>query len=155
MNAAVIAKYHQLRQDHISLYRGTGARYHHKVPASRALDIARRHVDITTRWEKAEAAGLVRLTLEPDIDADLADLAGDCFNPDANPTIQPHILEREYQEFVDRVNRDGVWGVIGEYKCPCCDHWTVADSCWGFVGDDWQESGYDLDIMHATLSQLT
>jgi hypothetical protein len=48
-----------------------------------------------------------------------------------------------------RIERNGVVGVIGEYWNGT--EWVHADSCWGFIGDDWQNSGYDTDIMAATL----
>ena len=150
MKAQIMAKYRELRKDHIGLYAGTGARYHHKVTAARALKSAR--YDITTRERWEQAGDSVRLRIEPDLDADFDNLAGDSFNPDANPDIQPHILERQEKEFLDQVNREGVYGIIGEYRCPCCGEWNQADSCWGFVGDDWHE--VDLDIMGATLNAM-
>lgn len=152
MNARILAKYRELRLDHIALYTGTGYRYHHKVTAIRALESARYHVDVTTRWEQAESEGLVRLQIEPDYDADLANLEGDCYDPGVNPDIQPHILARQRKEFFESVDREGVWGIIGQYRCPCCGNWQDAGSCWGFVGHEW--SGYDLDIMAATLERV-
>lgn len=50
-----------------------------------------------------------------------------------------------------RIERHGVWGIIGEYRCPCCDEWRPADSCWGFVGDDLEDNGHDTDIMQAAI----
>ena len=47
------------------------------------------------------------------------------------------------------VNREGVWGIVGEYFDG--ERWRHADSCFGFVGDDWKNSGYDTDIMRATV----
>ncbi|MEN6534494.1 MAG: hypothetical protein ABFD89_12575 [Bryobacteraceae bacterium] len=124
------------------------------------LKAAKREARIREAWEKAEDAGLVRLRVEPDESTDLDNLLGDVFNPEANPDIDPKRLEQEKQHEIDRINRDGVWGVIGEYKaavCPACGrggNWEHADSCWGFIGNDWEGSGYDLDIMEETLAQL-
>ena len=147
MNAQIMAKYKELRKDYIGLYSGTGKVYHHKVKADQALKLARYHVTTKERWE--QAGDSVRLRIEPDYDADFDFLCGDSFNPDVNPDIQPHVLERQEKEFLDLVNREGVYGIIGEYRCPCCGEWNQADSCWGFVGDDWHE--VDVDIMSATL----
>ena len=66
-----------------------------------------------------------------------------------NPEIPESRLNREKQEFLDKVNSDGVWGVIGEYFDG--ETWQQADSCFGFVSDDWKGSGYDVDIMRQTL----
>ena len=96
---------------------------------------------------------IVRIRIEPDDSADLDNLLGDCFDPDVNSDIQPHVLARQRQEEIDRINRDGVYGIIGEYKCPCCGNWQQVDSCWGFIGDDWKDSGYDLDIKQAALDK--
>lgn len=150
----VYEEYRRIRQDRVTRYTGTGRIYHHKVPAAAALRSARRLVDITTRWDAAVAEGLVRLTVHPDYDADIEDLAGDAYNPIANPEIQPHILTRQYKEFADRVNREGVWGIQSEHKCQCCGQWVKDDAVWGFVGDDWEGSGYDLDLKAVALAAI-
>lgn len=91
----------------------------------------------------------VRLRLEPDECCSYEDLAGDSFDPLVNSDICASQLEREEQAFKDRINRDGVWGLIGEFWDG--SDWERADSCWGFVGDDWEDSGYMEDIQSATL----
>lgn len=95
--------------------------------------------------------GDVRLRIVADESADLDNLFGDTFNPEANPDIPEPRLERERQAEIERVNRDGVWGVIGEFFDG--EDWQHADSCFGFIGDDWKDSGYDSDIMASTLEQ--
>ena len=141
--------YNTARQDywqHPKRYFPTGL-------AARQLAHAKRKAHILEQWEQAESLELVRLRIEPDEMVDLDDLLGDMYNPDVNPDIEPEKLEQEKKWELDRIDRDGVWGVIGEYKCPICGHWVQVDSCWGFVGDDWKESGYDIDIMAETLEQ--
>ena len=152
MDEEILAKYRELRQPHISLYTGSGARYHYQVRAEQALKYARYHVQVTRQWAQAEADGLVRLRTEPDYCVDFADLAGDCFDPTANPNIQPHILAKQEREYRERINWEGVWVLIGEYKCRCCGAWRVADSVGGIVGQDYD--GVDLDIKAATLDML-
>ena len=112
-------------------------------------------------WDKHEVAeyscgkpidskrGDVRLRVVPDELCSLDDLEGDCFNPKANPDIPTSRLERDRQEFIEKVNAEGVWGIIGEYFDG--EAWQHADSCFEFVGDDWKHSGYDTDIMRETL----
>lgn len=95
--------------------------------------------------------GNVRLQIIPDEMADYAHLAGDSFNPDVNSDISPSLLERQEKEFKERINRDGVWGVVGEYFNG--EKWIHADSVWGFVGQDWENSGYDSGIKSETLRQ--
>jgi len=139
----------------LRLYRRERAR---GFAASWALSNARTRLE----WDKHEVAehtsgeliepkgGQVRLRTVPDDTGSLDDLEGDCFNPKANPTVPPSRLHREREEFIAKINADGVWGVIGEYFDG--ETWQHADSCFGFVGDDWKHSGYDTDIMHATLT---
>ena len=96
-----------------------------------------------TEAEFSAAGDLVRLRLEPDIDA-LSTL--------------DYLQQEEFADVREaelaRADRDGVWGVIGEYRCPLCGRWTVADSCGGFIGDDWKDSGYDTNIKATTLETL-
>ncbi len=54
------------------------------------------------------------------------------------------------------IDSEGVWGLIGEVRCPCCGTWRHVDSVWGCVG----ESGgsvewYSDDIMAACLKSAS
>jgi len=107
-------------------------------------------------WEENEFSGFgdpeigqVRLQVEPDEYCDLDNLLGDTYDPKVNSDIPPARLERERKAEIERIERLGVWGIIGEYFDG--ETWNHADSCWGFVGDDWKQSGYDVDIMASTL----
>ena len=97
-----------------------------------------------------EESQFVRLSIVPD-DSGMSfeDLTGDTFNAEAHPDIPQERMDRERKEEMDRINREGVYGVVGEYWNG--EEWEHVDSCWGFVGDDWKESGYDVDIMSATI----
>ena len=70
--------------------------------------------------------------------------------PKANTDIPASRLERDREEFIAKVNWEGVWGIVGEYFDG--EKWQHTDSCFGFVGDDLKNSGYDTDIMLATLN---
>jgi len=72
----------------------------------------------------------IRLRIEPDMDAQ---------------------WDADDKEFARRADREGVWGIIGEYWNG--EQWVHADSCWGFLGDDLQDNGYDTDIMASTVEQ--
>jgi hypothetical protein len=108
---------------------------------------------VRVRWAKLEDE-TVRLRIVPDETCDMDDLKGDIFSREANPDIPEFRMAREEREFEERVDQDGVWGIVGEYKCPCCGQWTQADSVWGFVGDGWKDSGCDSDVMYATMAEL-
>ena len=102
--------------------------------ASHALTTARtrlawKQADGVVRdaWDTGPCPGRVRLVLKPDDEPSHA-LDGD-------------FSERVLAELTERANRDGA-------------EWVEVDSCWGFIGDDWRDSGYDIDIMRATLDAL-
>lgn len=148
MNADILSIYKNNRKPYYSTYAGTGKHYEHQVKAIDALESARDKVKINTLWSENENS--VRIRVEPDYDVDLDFLLGDSYNPEVNPDIQPHVLKRQEKEEIDRINREGVYGIIGEYKCHCCGNWQTADSVWGFVGDDWKEA--EDEIKYATLA---
>ena len=102
-------------------------------------------------FKTMEHQGLVRLRIVADEDVCMEDLKGDCYDPRVNSDVPRAKLEREEREFEQRVSDLGVWGVIGEYFDG--EDWQRADSCFGFVGDDWKDSGYDADIMRATMDE--
>jgi len=113
--------------------------------------------DVWSEWDKTDVTK-VRLRIVPDSDVEIVttlkfwaldNLFGDTYDPEVNTDISPERLECEKQAEIDRINREGVYGIIGEYNCNGV--WEHADSVWGFVGDDWKESGYDIDIMAATI----
>jgi len=114
--------------------------------ASNAYDMAKTNV----AFDNLEFDEVVRIRVEPDEFFDLDNLLGDTYDPSVNTDIPPERLERERKAEINRINRDGVWGIVGEYFNG--ETWEVADSVWGFVGDDWQDSGYDVDIKQSTIN---
>lgn len=104
-------------------------------------------------WAEAEAAGLVRINWVPDEHMDIEDLEGDSFNPACHPEMDPAQLAEERQNFIRKIEWEGVWGRVGEYRLdPDSEDWTQADSVWGFVGQD--AIGYEDDIKAGTLDAL-
>jgi hypothetical protein len=132
--------------------RGTMARLA-LFAAKTRIEWDKRNGETVDEYERDHDAkrGDVRLRIVADDSVDLDNLFGDTFNPKANPDIHPDRLERERQAEVERVERDGVWGVVGEFFDG--EEWQHTDSCFGFIGDDWKDSGYDVDIMASTLRQ--
>jgi hypothetical protein len=65
--------------------------------------------------------------------------------------------EEQANEERARISRLGTWGVIVEVRNPLSGEdgpWEHIDSCWGFVGDDWQDSGYDTDFYNNAINWL-
>jgi hypothetical protein len=108
---------------------------------------------IAELFGQLESEGVVRLRVEPDDIYHPDNLFGDVYNPEANPDIPPERLKRAEQEEIDRVNREGVWGLITEYYDHYSGKWTEAFSCWGFIGDDWKDSGYDTDAKDMAITE--
>lgn len=102
-------------------------------PMSTAWDAAL----VRDRFTDLENEERVRLRVE----SDETYCYEDSDDPDATPA--------QRAEMHDRIDRDGAWGLIGEYRQG--DEWIVADSVWGFVGNDYEDSLYDTDIMRATI----
>lgn len=106
-------------------------------PAKIAFMYAKTRIE----FNRLESSGLARLITKPDDCPDLSFLDQDCF---------ADVRKSEYE----RANRDGVCGLIGEYRVDKHSPWIEADAVWGFIGDDWKDSGYDADIMRSTIDQL-
>lgn len=56
---------------------------------------------------------------------------------------------RERERVLEIANRDGVCGIVGQHWDG--ESWQTSDSVWGFIGDDWRDSGYDADVMDSAL----
>lgn len=98
--------------------------------AREALSAAKVNVSFAT----FEREGYARLRVEADDDIDLSFL-------DDRDVFE----ESEANKERARCSREGVHGIITEALNPLSGEWTVVDSCWGFIGDDWKDSGYDTD----------
>lgn len=136
--------------DYIKDIHGTGnngEQYTHCPNRAWAL----RHAKIKDAFATLENVDLVHLKWVPDNYCDMKELKGDSYNPDVNPDIRPSILKRQEKEFEAQVEREGVWGLIGEYYNG--SEWVHADSCFGFVGQDAHD--YEFGIMSTTLKALT
>lgn len=114
--------------------------YHRFRKAGYPAVQAYRNAKLLVEWDDLEAKGLVRLLAESDEHFD-PDILCDCGCGD-----------REAYE------RDGAWGVVGQYRLDTESDWQTGDSIWGCVGyrdvlspfENW----YVPDIMHETLAAL-
>lgn len=94
--------------------------------------------------------GLVELRGEPDEWVSFDDLAGDGYDPEANPDVNPNVLKKQEEAFRRRIEGAGVYVYSSEYLLP--DGTTEqADIIGGFVGDDFFGSGYEPQVMEAAL----
>ena len=100
---------------------------------------ALRSAKIDAAWSEYDN-DQVRLRLVPDDDVDLSWLD------------QDHYSEKYRSEQRQRADQDGCWILVGESLDG--EEWIVADSCGGFIGEDWKGSGYDDDIKRSTMDQF-
>lgn len=93
-----------------------------------------------------------------DVDFDLENLKGDCFNPKANPNQDADTLKNEETQFETLVENEGVFGYVLERWNPAPGTgWEHLDSCWGFVGSYNPESTntnhYIVEELKATIQR--
>lgn len=104
---------------------------------------------IATSWLSHADRKRVKLEMLPDESFSLAELKGDGFTPEVNSDVDPVVLRKQEKAYEQRVRRTGVWGIRSSYWTG--RQWQAVDQIWGFVGKDWQGSGYDLDLMEAAI----
>lgn len=161
IESAVLSEYRKSRTPTFHLD-SNGKPFQTCGQAQASLQHARAKVETHEAWAKLGGVIMgehtynpvtptVRLVIKADevSGVDLPCCDSDTYSHSANPEIPESVLKREHEAEHERINRDGIWGVVGEYWNG--EEWIHADSCWGFVGEDWKDSGYDLDIMRATL----
>jgi hypothetical protein len=113
---------------------------------------AKRTARINVAFSRAEQDGIVRFKVVPDNIEPYDDSYIDTWDCPDEEKLQ---LKRDLWE---KIEREGVWGIVVEkhVKCEHCksNRWDQVESCWGFVGEDWKDSGYDLDFKMAALQAV-
>jgi hypothetical protein len=122
------------------------AEYRRRRAADWSANEAWKAAHTVVAFETAADAGLVRFRVVRDEWTN----ADELWCPTGRPSDDRRVRER----FLRQADDWGLWGIVSEVRCPCCGQWTVADSCWGFVGDGWRDSAYDTDVMDAALAKL-
>lgn len=97
-----------------------------------------------------EADGLVSISKEEDKYYTFADHSGDCFNPVINSEIAPDELKRQERKERARFNRLGVWTHVLVVEGVEVDDSAIG----GFVGNDFQHSGYDTEFYFTAIEML-
>lgn len=117
--------------------------------------VAIRNARTRARWYELEGivdtwfglaplfAGRVRLNIIPEEEA------YDVSYIDTWTDLSENQRDRIKAETILRCEQEGVWIIRGEYWDSSL--WLIADSCGGFIGQDWKNSGYDTDIMRAAI----
>ena len=101
---------------------------------------------IKDSFEDAENEELVKLELEPEFEPH------DVSYIDTWDDVSKGRKERLKKEVSDRIDRDGLWILVGYVKID--GRWESIDSIGDLIGTDWKDSGYDSDIMKSCLDAL-
>lgn len=107
--------------------------------ASAALRAAR----IEDTWTDLVNEGVVRI--EHPIDEEPYD---DSYI-DTWDDLSPAKRERCKKELHDTIERWGVYGIVGAFFDG--KSWVTVDSVWSILGNDLDDTGYDVDIKEATI----
>lgn len=73
-------------------------------------------------------------------------------DPDPECCLDVECSDKEKKELIKRVNQEGAWALVS-YVQDIDGEWNVVDSCGGFIGEDWEWSGYEADLMNAALKE--
>lgn len=106
-----------------------------------------RAAQINTRFEERENAGIMRLLTAEESEG------YDASYVDTWTDLSTFRREKWKASILDRVNREGVYCITSYvWDSPTVSYLPV-DSCGGFIGDDWKDSGYDTDIKLSALEE--
>lgn len=115
-------------------------------------------------WERLENADLVRLrTPFDEAGFSWEDLEGDMFDVELNADSVPggeRTIKAQQKAFRERAERDGVGGIVGEYRTKPDGKWEHGGSCWGIVFGDYRdlndpfENEIAGDVMSETIDAL-
>ncbi len=99
-------------------------------------------------FEVIMSEGDRRLIRMPDYNYDIEDLKGDCFNPETCPEIPGEEIREQELQFEQRARDEGVWGYeVQRWNSEIGGGWEHVDSIWGFIGNDFEGSGHDTDLI--------
>ncbi len=91
------------------------------------------------RWSDLAERGLVRWHAEPEIDS-----YDDIYGKDDD--------EETKLEIHNRIETEGFWIYMGQYRLGDTDPWESDDNIGGFIGLDFFGSGYDKDLASNTIA---
>jgi hypothetical protein len=117
-------------------------------------------VSINAVFGRLEEKQYVRMQQYLDDAMSFGALTGDCYDPDVNINININInvLKKQENQERERINVEGVWVHEALWRLDKArlrdSDFESADSCGGFIGDDFEESGYSEDLKNAAITEL-
>lgn len=124
MNNSIISEYKRLRKL--------------DWPAAHAMRAAK----VKDEFQNLSNSGLVKFEVFPDEFASIDDLFFD-------------LDEKAKKELEKKIDQEGVWEIGASFRVSTSEKWSYSESAvCGFVGNDWIDSGYDIDIKENTILSL-
>jgi hypothetical protein len=149
MKKAIRDEWRKLRRS----YRAEGENQGRNTGAALwTLKSARWAAEVNEAWD--EAGDSVRFRVEWYQYIDIEDLLGDTYTPELHPDIPYAQIMRERKAEIERIEREGTAYIAADYYDPLRREWILADSCGGFVGNEWEDSGDDLYIKMSAVHAL-
>ena len=147
------------------------------APANGSFACAKRESAIESQWARLEDLNMVRMRFAPDEDFSYDDMCGDMFNVEHKASSVhggARTIIAQEKAYKAMLERDGVWGCIGEFtlddcdgnsrckepdtygrrarQCDCGATWHHGASLWALEGTD--DYGYQTDIKSETIDAL-
>lgn len=99
---------------------------------------------------------IYRILESQEMDIEMDNLKGDCYNPKVNTDIDADELKRQELQFENLVMDVGVYGyVLEKWNAEPGYGYEHVDSCWGFVGQyDANNQDFNHYIVDELLSQI-
>jgi hypothetical protein len=109
---------------------------------------ALRSARINTLFEAAEDSGAVKFEVVYDQEQ-YDDSYLDTWS-DIHKTKREHLRKQLW----NRIEREGTYGIKAYALDPYTYLLVEVDSVWGFIGNDWKDSGYDVDVKNSALQAV-
>lgn len=150
MNLKLLNHYAEARKPSHMVYHNGAHLW--QATAQQALQQARYAIDAEAIADKFEALGedSVRLKWSPEGSCSFNDLVGDMFEPDCFP-FNPNGIEQAKQNYIDTINRDGLWYVEAQFWSDLEQCWGIADSIGMIEGQPEDVNGYGPDLMQSAI----
>jgi len=102
---------------------------------------------INSAFEELQQMGLLRFRIVPD-ETFYDDSYVDTWEISESDKIKAK------KEIRERIEEEGVWGIAVDKKCSECGQWDEVDSVYGFIGNEYEGSGYDIDVKISGLKSV-
>lgn len=98
-------------------------------------------------WDVYEPLGVIQFRVVPD-ELEYDDSYIDTWG------FSKRAAKYQKEKLWKKIEQEGVWRILTEIRCPYCLSWTHVDSIGGFIGEDYNDSGYDWEVKAAAVEAV-